>query len=100
MSKSGQLWCGRFTGKPDETFAEFNKSFDYDRRLFRADVHASIAHANGLLGAGVLTGPEIETINKNLFPAASVNSTPDCLNAASLNSLFSIRVPAISMVKS
>jgi len=66
MSKSGQLWGGRFTGKPDETFAEFNKSFDFDRRLFRADVHASIAHANGLLGAGVLTGPEIETINKNL----------------------------------
>ncbi|MGB7209433.1 MAG: argininosuccinate lyase [Pyrinomonadaceae bacterium] len=58
MTNSGQLWGGRFTGKPDETFAEFNKSFSFDKRLFAADVRASIAHANGLLRAGVLTVEE------------------------------------------
>ena len=57
MTKSGQLWGGRFTEKPDETFAEFNDSYSFDRRLFAADVQASIAHANGL-GAGVLTADE------------------------------------------
>ncbi len=56
MTKSGQLWGGRFTGKPDETFAEFNDSFRFDRRLFAADVRASIAHANGLAGAGIIVG--------------------------------------------
>ena len=55
MTKSGQLWGGRFTEKPDETFAEFNDSFRFDRRLFVADVSASIAHANGLEKAGVIT---------------------------------------------
>ncbi len=58
MDKSDQLWGGRFTGKPDETFAEFNNSFRFDKRLLTADVRASIAHANGLLRAGILTEDE------------------------------------------
>ena len=66
MTKSGQLWGGRFTGKPDETFAEFNNSFRFDRRLFVADVRASIAHANGLMNAGVLTDKEEAMIRNGL----------------------------------
>jgi argininosuccinate lyase len=62
MTKSGQLWGGRFTATPDETFTEFNDSFSFDRRLFAADVRASLAHANGLAGAGVLTGDETASI--------------------------------------
>jgi len=62
MTKSGQLWGGRFTEKPDETFAEFNDSFRFDRRLFVADVSASIAHANGLAKIGVITVEETAAI--------------------------------------
>ena len=39
----------------DRGFADFNRSFSFDRRLFEADVRASIAHCEGLLSAGVLT---------------------------------------------
>jgi argininosuccinate lyase len=60
------LWGGRFTGEVDSGFAEFNRSFGFDRRLFAADIRASIAHCNGLLGAGVLTPAEAETIRKAL----------------------------------
>ena len=66
MTKSGQLWGGRFTEKPDETFAEFNDSFSFDRRLFAADVRASIAHANSLANAGVLSSEESAAINARL----------------------------------
>ena len=66
MTKSGQLWGGRFTEKPDETFAEFNDSFPFDRRLFTADVRASIAHANGLAEAGVLNADEAVSITRGL----------------------------------
>ena len=62
MTKSGQLWGGRFTGKPDEMFAEFNDSFPFDRRLFAADVRCSIAHARGLQRAGLLTNEELDAI--------------------------------------
>ncbi|MGB2750966.1 MAG: argininosuccinate lyase [Pyrinomonadaceae bacterium] len=66
MTKSGQLWGGRFAEKPHVTFAEFNDSFRFDRRLFAADVRASIAHANGLAGAGVLTAAETAEITAGL----------------------------------
>ena len=60
------LWGGRFTQKPDETFAAFNSSFRFDRRLFEADIRGSIAHANGLKRAGVLNEAETEKIIKSL----------------------------------
>jgi argininosuccinate lyase len=66
MEDSKNLWGGRFTEKPDEVFTEFNNSFGFDRRLFRADVRACIAHAEGLFGAGVLTRSEAEKIKNGL----------------------------------
>ena len=62
MTESKNLWGGRFTGSPDETFVEFNNSFNFDKRLFGADVRASIAHANGLMTAGVLSQHECDEI--------------------------------------
>lgn len=66
MSNSKKLWGGRFTEKPHETFAEFNDSFRFDRRLFAADVRASVAHAKDLGGAGVLTSDEVAAITAGL----------------------------------
>ncbi|MEP6902528.1 MAG: argininosuccinate lyase [Actinomycetota bacterium] len=66
MSNSKNLWGGRFTEGADETFAEFNNSFKFDRRLFAADIRASIAHCDGLFHAGVLTRLESERIKNGL----------------------------------
>jgi argininosuccinate lyase len=66
MSGSKNLWGGRFTGKTDERFTEFNRSFGFDRKLFEADVRASLAHCEGLRGAGVLTPAEAEQIKSGL----------------------------------
>jgi argininosuccinate lyase len=66
MSKSENLWGGRFTEKPHEAFTEFNDSFRFDRRLFAADIRASAAHAAGLERAGVITGDEAEQIRGGL----------------------------------
>lgn len=62
MEKSGQLWGGRFTSGPHEIFAEFNDSFRFDQRLFAADVRASVAHANSLADAGVISREECDAI--------------------------------------
>lgn len=77
--RSGQLWGGRFTEKPDETFAEFNDSFRFDRRLFAADVRASIAHANGLAGAGVLTADEAAAITGGLAEMLALGESDDTI---------------------
>lgn len=66
MTETKNLWGGRFTETPDETFSDFNNSFRFDRRLFAADARASIAHANGLNAAGVLTGDDHQLITDAL----------------------------------
>jgi argininosuccinate lyase len=66
MSETKNLWGGRFTGAADAQFAEFNRSFGFDRRLFEADVRASLAHGEGLRDAGVLTAQETERIAEGL----------------------------------
>ena len=62
MTDSTKLWGGRFTEKPHETFAKFNDSFRFDRRLFAADIRGSIAHANGLSRAGILTNEDADAM--------------------------------------
>src|ERR1041385_5891689 len=62
MSKN--LWGGRFEGGIDPGFAEFNNSYRFDRRLFEADVTASIAYCDALVNAGVINtaeGSQIKT---------------------------------------
>jgi argininosuccinate lyase len=60
------LWGGRFSGKADPQFAEFNNSFRFDRRLFEVDVTASIAYCAALERAGVLTTEEASQIQNGL----------------------------------
>jgi argininosuccinate lyase len=87
MAESKKLWGGRFEGEIDPVFAEFNKSFRFDRRLFEADVVASIAYCQALEGAEVLSAEEgtqirsaLDTILKegisddNNSPAEDVHS--------------------------
>src|SRR5215216_4033933 len=66
MDESKKLWGGRFAAKTDPGFAEFNNSFRFDRRLFEADVTASIAYCEALEGAGVLTSEEASEIRDAL----------------------------------
>ena len=60
------LWGGRFKDEPDKTFVEFNRSFDFDIRLFDADIRASLAHAEAIRDAGVLTNAEFAKIERGL----------------------------------
>jgi argininosuccinate lyase len=66
MTKTRTLWGGRFTSSPDETFARFNNSFSFDKRLFAADMRASLAHLDGLYNAGVLTKRDASKIRTGL----------------------------------
>jgi argininosuccinate lyase len=63
---SQKLWGGRFQGEADAGFAEFNRSFGFDRRLFAVDVRASLAHSRGLAAAGVLDPEEAAAIANGL----------------------------------
>ncbi len=59
MSK---LWGGRFAKGTDALVHEFNASLRFDQRLAAQDIAGSQAWAQGLVGAGVLTQAEADTI--------------------------------------
>jgi argininosuccinate lyase len=61
-----KLWGGRFKGEADAEFARFNSSFAFDRRLIEADIEGSLAHAEALFAAGILTRDEAAKIDAGL----------------------------------
>jgi argininosuccinate lyase len=66
MTKSQNLWGGRFTREPDPSFTQFNNSFSFDRRLFEVDIRASFAHCVALVSAAVITEAEGAQISEAL----------------------------------
>ena len=66
MSETKKLWGGRFTGEADAGFAAYNRSFTFDLRLFASDVRASVAHAEALRAAGVLSDEEAAGVTGGL----------------------------------
>ncbi|HYB94471.1 MAG TPA: argininosuccinate lyase [Vicinamibacterales bacterium] len=60
MSKP--LWSGRFDAAPDPAAFDFGVSFPFDRRLFEDDVTGSLAWAEALARAGVLTASDATAI--------------------------------------
>jgi argininosuccinate lyase len=60
------LWSGRFAGSPDAALFEFGASFGFDRRLFEDDVTGSLAWAEAIAAAGVLSAEEAGAIQAAL----------------------------------
>ena len=62
MTDERHLWSGRFAGAPDQSVFEFQASFGFDHRLFDDDVEGSLAWAEALAEAGVLSAGEASSI--------------------------------------
>jgi argininosuccinate lyase len=61
-----KLWGGRFSGKMDPAAWELNASLAFDRRLAPQDVRGSLAWAQALEQAGVLSQAECSQISTGL----------------------------------
>lgn len=64
--KSKKSWGGRFSEKTDSFVEEFTQSVGFDSRLYHVDILGSIAHANGLVAAGVLSDSDRDVIVEGL----------------------------------
>jgi argininosuccinate lyase len=60
------LWSGRFDQTPDPAAFDFGISFGFDRALFEDDVTGSLAWADALAAAGVLSGDDAAAIRRGL----------------------------------
>ena len=60
------LWSGRFDTAPDPAAFDFGISFGFDRALFEDDVTGSLAWAEALGAAGVLSPADTRAIVNGL----------------------------------
>jgi argininosuccinate lyase len=60
------LWSGRFSGEPDKDVFAFGRSFPFDKRLVEDDITGSLAWAEAIHRAGVLSADEHQRIARGL----------------------------------
>lgn len=65
-NSSNKMWGGRFASKPSSLMQEINQSISFDQKLYKQDIHGSIAHAKMLAKVGVLTAAEAKRIGEGL----------------------------------
>jgi argininosuccinate lyase len=71
------LWSGRFDGDPDAELIRWGSSFAFDRRLFEDDVAGSLAWADALTRAGVLSDGESRSISSALQELQRLGVSPE-----------------------
>ena len=64
--KVNPLWGGRFESGTNDLAQSFSASIDVDKRLFEADIKGSIAYAEILKNAKLISSPELGKIKKGL----------------------------------
>ncbi len=72
-----KLWDGRFSTETAKSAWDLNASIAFDQRLALQDIRGSIAWANVLNSAGVLSVSEVEKINHTLKTIAKEFKTND-----------------------
>lgn len=77
------LWEGRFAEKADALARRFGDSIGFDQRLVAAEIRASLAYAEALARAGLITAAEQQTLASGLqkiggeFEAGTFAICPD-----------------------
>ncbi len=61
-----KLWSGRFEKNTDKAVDDFNSSIKFDSRMYREDIHGSMAHAKMLGKQNIISQSEADLIVKTL----------------------------------
>lgn len=61
-SNNNKLWGGRFSESVDQLAHQLNASLSFDQRMWREDIHGSVAWAEALAQGGVLAAEEAKEI--------------------------------------
>ena len=77
-----KMWSGRFRDPLDPAFESWQRSFPFDYRLLRAEVQASIAHAQTIAAAGILTPDEEHATIRGLHAVGDLALSPHTLPQA------------------
>ena len=61
-----KMWAGRFSKEVDKTVNAFNSSIAFDGRMYRHDIHGSMAHAQMLGDCGIISKEDSEKLIEGL----------------------------------
>lgn len=61
-----KLWEGRFAAPTAADADAFNESLSFDKKLYRADITASLAHAEMLARCGIISEADGRAIDEGL----------------------------------
>ena len=67
MGKSKKSWEKRLAGQPEPLMVDFVQSLSYDKRLYKYDIVASIAHAQMLVEKKLISKVELKKIKDGLI---------------------------------
>ena len=56
------LWAGRFEEVPSDNMAFLNASINFDKKLYEADIEASVCHAEMLANQNIIKIKESEKL--------------------------------------
>ncbi|EGV35542.1 argininosuccinate lyase [Neisseria weaveri LMG 5135] len=66
MSNDNKTWSGRFNEPVSELVKKYTGSVDFDKRLAKWDIQGSLAHAQMLTEAGVLSEDDLAAIRQGM----------------------------------
>src|SRR5438128_6507440 len=66
LDKKSQAWSALFSQPMSELVKRYTASVDFDKRLWKADIEGSIAHADMLAAQGIITLDDFCAIQEGL----------------------------------
>ncbi|HPI03115.1 MAG TPA: argininosuccinate lyase [Candidatus Goldiibacteriota bacterium] len=90
-----KTWQGRFKKQIDPEADKFNASVSFDKRLFKHDVAAGIAHAGALSRAGIITAAEGKKITSGLKKLLAMESRIDFSKYEDVHSAVEMELTAL-----
>jgi argininosuccinate lyase len=66
LDKKSQAWSALFSEPMSELVKRYTASVFFDQRLWQADIEGSLAHAAMLAAQGIISGADLEAIEKGL----------------------------------
>ena len=91
MSKKNPSWGGRFSKTPSQIAQNFSSSVDVDQALYSQDIQGSIAYAEALMEAKVLSKNEFNKIKtglKKILTISLLELNPLALRYCNINMIM------------
>jgi argininosuccinate lyase len=80
---SQYTWAGRFSEPMSDLVKRYTASVNFDQRMWRQDIRASLAHATMLARQGIISAGDLADIERGMAQVVREKSRPAALSGRS-----------------